>query len=76
MSQTFTETQVEQSRLPHAPLTTLVGKVLRTVTLLNVWEKRLAERQHLAGMDERMMRDIGLDRADLRQEIAKPFWKG
>lgn len=76
MSQTCTEIQVEQPRLSHTPLKTFASKVLRVVTLLNVWEKRLAERQHLSELDDRMLQDMGLDRNDLRQEIEKPFWRG
>ncbi|MDF1720967.1 MAG: DUF1127 domain-containing protein [Minwuia sp.] len=76
MSQTYTETQVEQPRLSRTPNISFFSKVLRTVNLLNVWEKRLAERQHLSRLDDRMLQDMGLDRADLRHEIEKPFWRG
>jgi len=76
MSQTCTEIQVEQPHLSRPTLSMLAGKVLNAVTMLNVWEKRLAERQHLSTMDELLLRDIGLDQADLRHEIGKPFWKG
>jgi|GEM_PF-447192 len=31
-------------------------------------------RNHLAQLDERLLRDIGLDRASARFEATKPFW--
>lgn len=33
------------------------------------------ERRHLACFDEHMLKDIGLSRADVEQEIAKGFWR-
>jgi len=27
-------------------------------------------------MDDRLLRDIGLSRADAKREINKPFWRG
>jgi uncharacterized protein YjiS (DUF1127 family) len=33
-------------------------------------------RRHLARMDDRLLRDIGLSRADAKREINKPFWRG
>lgn len=38
------------------------------------WQARAAERTRLASMDDRMLRDIGLSRADIARESAKPFW--
>ncbi len=40
-----------------------------------VWKKRAQERRQLAALDERMLRDIGLTRADAFQECRKPFWQ-
>ena len=31
--------------------------------------------QSLAGLDERMLRDIGLTKVDIWHEINKPFWR-
>jgi len=36
--------------------------------------RRYRTRQHLADLDERLLRDIGVTRLDARQEAAKPFW--
>lgn len=42
---------------------------------LLTWQARANERAHLAALDDRMLRDIGLSRADVAQECAKPFWR-
>ena len=36
---------------------------------------RWMQRQNLAELDERMLRDIGISRADVDREAAKPFWR-
>jgi uncharacterized protein YjiS (DUF1127 family) len=38
------------------------------------WWQLAEERRQLATMDERMLKDIGLSRADVLQESARPFW--
>lgn len=38
------------------------------------WMQRDRERHMLSEIDDRMLRDIGLDRADVLAEAAKPFW--
>jgi uncharacterized protein YjiS (DUF1127 family) len=48
----------------------------RVVELLATWHQRAADRQHLLALDEGMLRDIGLSRADVEFESSKPFWRG
>jgi uncharacterized protein YjiS (DUF1127 family) len=36
---------------------------------------RLRERQQLAEMDDRSLRDIGRTRYDIECELRKPFWR-
>ncbi len=43
-------------------------------TLLD-WQERAAQRRRLAAMSDRMLGDIGLSRADIARERAKPFWR-
>lgn len=38
------------------------------------WQERARQRRHLSELDERMLQDIGVTRADVDREIAKPFW--
>lgn len=39
------------------------------------WMQRERERHMLNAIDDRMLRDIGLDRSDVLAEAAKPFWR-
>jgi uncharacterized protein YjiS (DUF1127 family) len=39
------------------------------------WSFRTRSRRCLAQLDERLMRDIGLDPVEWRREVDKPFWK-
>ena len=36
---------------------------------------RFRQRRALGLLDDRMLRDIGLTRLDVEQEITKPFWQ-
>jgi len=38
------------------------------------WQERACQRRHLSQLDERMLQDIGVTRADVSRETAKPFW--
>ena len=42
-------------------------------TALN-WQSRSRSRANLARLDDRMLKDVGLDRSDIQREIDKPFW--
>ena len=42
---------------------------------LRCWRSRRREREALAAMDERLLRDIGVNRLDQARECAKPFWR-
>ena len=46
-----------------------------TVATLREWRRRIREREELAQLDERMLKDIGLTRADARFLSNKPFWR-
>lgn len=39
------------------------------------WMQRAEERRMLGELDERMLRDVGIDRAALLLESEKPFWR-
>jgi uncharacterized protein YjiS (DUF1127 family) len=47
----------------------------RLAALLRIWRGRSRERSALARFDERMLKDIGLSRADAEFLINKPFWR-
>jgi len=50
--------------------------LLRVADTLFEWRERRRQRRHLAMMDNHMLHDIGLSRADVDQEVTKPFWRG
>lgn len=43
--------------------------------LLFLWSERARQRRLLADLDERLLKDIGLSRADASHETGKPFWR-
>lgn len=45
------------------------------VEQLFVWQERWEQRERLSGLDEHILRDIGLSRADALRESDKPFWR-
>ncbi len=52
------------ARLPLAILKTLL-----------VWQERDQQRRHLAALDDRLLRDMGISRAEAAREAAVPFWR-
>ena len=68
---------------PILPLggSTLMRAFASLLALLTYWLKELARaRRHrreasvLAGLDRRMLADIGITRADVRDAFSEPFW--
>jgi len=47
----------------------------RALWTLLVWQERARQRRHLASFDDRLLRDMGLSRADAERESALPFWR-
>ncbi len=39
------------------------------------WQERNRSRILLGRLDDRMLRDMGVSRADVDYEVAKPFWR-
>ena len=62
------------TRRPASP-TRVGGRIKRALDILREWRRRIREREELAALDDRMLRDIGLTRADARYLISKPFWR-
>ena len=57
---------------PARSLGRIVGSFLSRVA---EWQDRAEQRTHLAGMDDRMLKDIGINGVDAARESSKPFWK-
>ena len=45
------------------------------VATLREWRRRRAERRELASLDERMLRDVGLDPGTVYYEASQSFWR-
>ncbi len=51
------------------------GLVTRVLDVLLGWLERSRQRRHLAELDDRLLRDIGVSRVDVDAEISRPFWR-
>ncbi len=47
----------------------------RTFGTLLLWQRRANERHALAHLDDRILRDLGLNRSAMVLESHKPFWR-
>ena len=47
----------------------------RSRETLRLWQQRHQGRRALLHLDERMLRDIGLNRMEAYREAHKPFWR-
>jgi len=47
----------------------------RIARTLVEWRARAMDRRALAMLDDHLLRDIGLSRADVEREVSKPFWR-
>ncbi len=47
----------------------------RLPALFYTWQVRITDRRRLRRLDECMLVDIGLNRADIEREAGKPFWR-
>jgi len=48
--------------------------IVSVLDLLSTWFERARQRRHLHALDDRMLKDIGLTRADVEFEAQKHFW--
>ena len=57
--------------LPHR-LSRLPGAVF---SILRDWRRRSRDRVELLGLDDHMLKDIGITRTEVLWKISKPFWR-
>lgn len=57
-----------------APLPMPARLALAVAVLMTKWSKRHRTRQRLAELDDRMLKDIGVSRAEAHRESTLPFW--
>jgi uncharacterized protein YjiS (DUF1127 family) len=46
------------------------------VSRLGLWHQRRRQRRDLLTLDDRLLHDIGVSRADALEEASKPCWRG
>lgn len=52
-----------------------VPVLMRIVDTVMGWMDRARQRRHLAELDDRLLRDIGIGRADVEAEMSRPVWR-
>jgi uncharacterized protein YjiS (DUF1127 family) len=57
---------------PRGSLSLFVDVIVAT---LREWRRRSAERRELARLDERIIRDVGLDPSSVYYEASQSFWR-
>ena len=48
---------------------------MSAIRTLRKWHQRVRARHEIAGLGDRMLKDIGITRADALTVASKPFWK-
>jgi len=56
---------------PTRPWSAILGYLHRIDATLALWHRRASSRRELARLDERLLKDAGVDRL----EAYKPFWR-
>lgn len=64
-----------QARAPIPDIGNAQALLIRMLDALFAWQDRGKERRRLGTLDERLLHDIGLDRATADAEAFKPFWR-
>ena len=54
---------------------TTTGLFVGILDRLLLWQERASQRQALSNLDDRMLRDIGVTRAEADHEAGKFFWR-
>jgi uncharacterized protein YjiS (DUF1127 family) len=62
-------------RAVEAAAVPVAAAVAGLVDRLFTWHQRSRDRLALGQLDEHMLHDIGLSRADVDHEVSKPFWQ-
>jgi uncharacterized protein YjiS (DUF1127 family) len=61
--------------LPARLRPSFASRASQVIDLVLTWHERARQRRHLRSLDNHMLRDIGLSRADVEGEADKPFWR-
>ena len=63
-----------QKALPLRPRPGLAAWTRRAIELVLGWQEVARHRRALLELDERLLKDIGITRADAEREASRPFW--
>jgi uncharacterized protein YjiS (DUF1127 family) len=74
LSESIRTSQATVAGLTMRPRPRAAERVGRAVDLILAWHERARQRRRLRSLDDYMLRDIGLSRADVEGEADKPFW--
>jgi len=58
-----------RAEVPLTATVSVLGELFAT------WRRRVRERNELATLDQRTLRDLGLSEGDVQFEANKPFWR-
>ena len=59
----------------HVGDSTFLGHLYRCAATVDMWLARVQQRRMLARLDDRLLRDVGISRAQAEAEARKPFWR-
>ena len=74
MSATTQDTLSDSRSLRRPSTARPAGIVASIVRLVETWRTRIRDRQALASLDYRDLRDLRLSQWEIEREMAKPFW--
>lgn len=75
MSRNYGSVGYGQPPVEIRPVSTLVSIGQRALRAIQTWQSRVEQRQQLASLDARLLKDMGISPVDAMAEAAKPFWK-
>ena len=53
----------------------ILSRIQALAAMPGQWRQRAADLRHLRALDDHVLADIGLTRADVEREIHSPFWR-
>ena len=57
------------------PLSGLASVVQDLIALRTKWRGRIIDRRHLQRLEDHVLADMGVSRAEVEREAQKPFWR-
>jgi uncharacterized protein YjiS (DUF1127 family) len=49
--------------------------MLQLVSLYATWNERARQRRHMQNLSDEILKDVGLSREDINQQVSKAFWQ-